>query len=53
MQVHPRHLVEQAPVGGRPLDLGEALDPGAVVEGHHHEVTFPGQAAGVVAGGVR
>ena len=43
-------LVEQAPVGGRPLDLREALDADAVVERHHDDAAVPREAAAVVFG---
>jgi len=46
------HLVEQAAVGGRPLELGEPLDACAVVEGDHHQIALAREAAAVVAGGV-
>ena len=43
-------LVEQAPVGGRPLDLREALDAHAVVERHDDDAAVTREAAAVVFG---
>lgn len=49
--MHPlqgRDLVEQAPIGGRPVDLREALDTHAIVERHHDDTAVPCEAPAVV-----